>query len=205
MFAGTSYRFANLDYPLLVPSLEAIDFRAMDAFDTRLLHVQFLLFLVAAILALVALLRDVVPPLILWTSVLALAVAPAVFDQLLTAYADLPLALVFGVGVAAIGRWMKTNERWSLAVATLCFAGVLLMKNEGALVVFGVFLGLFAGEDAAVHKVGRGRHAWVQIIEGELNVNDVELTVGDGAAVSDEVELRLRAKTPTHFLLFDLA
>jgi hypothetical protein len=142
VFAGTSYRFANLDYPLLLPSLEAIDFRAMGAFDTRLLHVQFLLFLVAAVLALVALLHDVVPPLVLWVSVLALAVAPAVFDQLLTAYADLPLALVFGVGVAAIGRWASTNERWSLAIATLCFGGALLTKNEGSLVVFAVFLGL---------------------------------------------------------------
>jgi hypothetical protein len=143
VFAGTSYRFANLDYPLLLPSLEAIDFRAMGAFDTRLLHVQFLLFLVAAVLALVALLHDVVPRLVLWASVLALALAPAVFDQLLTAYADLPLALVFGVGVAAVGRWTSTNERWSLAVATLCFGGALLTKNEGALVVAAVFLGLF--------------------------------------------------------------
>ena len=142
VFAGASYRFANLDYPLLLPSLEAIDFRAMGSFDTRLLHVQFLLFLVAAVLALVALLRDVVPPLLLWVSVLALAVAPAVFDQLLTAYADLPLALVFGVGVAAVGRWTSTNERWALAVATLCFGGALLTKNEGSLVVLAVFLGL---------------------------------------------------------------
>ena len=109
VFAGASYRFANLDYPLLLPSLEAIDFRVMGAFDTRLLHVQFLLFLVAAALALVALLRDVVPPVLLWSSVLALVLAPAVFDQLLTAYADLPLALVFGVGVAAIGRWSSTR------------------------------------------------------------------------------------------------
>src|SRR5205814_10167854 len=84
VFAGHAYRFANLDYPLLLPSLEAIDFRAMGAFDTRIVHVQFLLFLVAALLALVALLRDVVPPLLLWVSVLALASAPAVFDQLLT-------------------------------------------------------------------------------------------------------------------------
>jgi hypothetical protein len=143
VFAGTSYRFANLDYPLLLPSLEAIDFRAMGAFDTRLLHVQFLLFLVAAVLALVALLHDVAPPLVLWASVLALALAPAAFDQLLTAYADLPLALVFGVGVAATGRWVGTNERWSLAIATLCFGGALLTKNEGALVVLAVFLGLF--------------------------------------------------------------
>ena len=142
VFAGASYRFANLDYPLLLPSLEAIDFRAMGSFDTRLLHVQFLLFLVAAVLALVALLRDVVPPLLLWVSVLALAVAPTVFDQLLTAYADLPLALVFGVGVAAVGRWTSTNERWALAVATLCFGGALLTKNEGSLVVLAVFLGL---------------------------------------------------------------
>ena len=77
----------------------------MGAFDTRLLHVQFLLFLVAALLALFALLRDRVPAVILWLSLFALALAPAVFDQLLTAYADLPLALVFGVGVGAAGRW----------------------------------------------------------------------------------------------------
>jgi hypothetical protein len=37
---------------------------------------------------------------------------------------------------------VRTDERWSLAVATLCFAGALLTKNEGLLVVFGVFLGL---------------------------------------------------------------
>jgi hypothetical protein len=65
-----------------------------------------------------------------------------VFDQLLTAYADLPLALVFCVGVAAAGRWLLTSERWALAVATFCFAGALLMKNEGSLFVVAVFIGL---------------------------------------------------------------
>jgi hypothetical protein len=142
VFAGASYRFANLDYPLLLPSIEAVDFRAMGGFDTRLVHVQFLLFLVAALMALFALLRDRVPPLILWLSLFALALAPAVFDQLLTAYADLPLALVFGVGVGAAGRWTITNERWALALATFCFAGTLLTKNEGSLFVLAVFLGL---------------------------------------------------------------
>jgi len=145
VFAGASYRFANLDYPLLVPSLEAVDFRAMGAFDTRLLHLQFLLFLVAALLALFALLRDRVPSLVLWLSLFALALAPAVFDQLLTAYADVPLALVFGIGVGAAGRWVITNERWALALATFCFAGALLTKNEGSLFLLAVFLGLLAG------------------------------------------------------------
>ena len=39
-------------------AVEAIDFRAMGTFDTRILHLQFLLFLVAAVGALGALLRD---------------------------------------------------------------------------------------------------------------------------------------------------
>ena len=142
VFAGHEYRFANLDYPLMLPSLEAIDFRSMSAFDTRVLHLQFLLLLVAALSALYVLLRDRVPRLLLWMSLVAVAVAPAVFDQLLTAYADVPLALMLAVGICAAGRWLLTNERWTLAVAALCFAGALLMKNEGSLFVAAAFLGL---------------------------------------------------------------
>jgi hypothetical protein len=144
VFAGNAYRFANLDYPLLLPALEAVDFHAMGAFDTRLLHLQFLLLLVAALAALGTLLAGQVHPVLLWMLLGAVALAPAVFDQLLTAYADLPLALVFAVGVAAAARWLLTDERWALAVATLCFAGALLTKNEGTLFVAAAFLGLFA-------------------------------------------------------------
>lgn len=144
VFAGSEYRFANLDYPLLLPSLEAVDFRAMGAFDTRLVHLQFLLVLVAALAALGTVLAGRVHALLLWLLLGAVALAPAVFDQLLTAYADLPLALVFAVGVAAAGRWLLTDERWTLALATLCFAGVLLLKNEGTLFVAAAFAGLFA-------------------------------------------------------------
>jgi hypothetical protein len=143
VFAGHEYRFANLDYPLLLPSLEAIDFRAMGAFDTRVIHLQFLLFLVAALAALGTLLRDRVPAVVLWPSLLAIALAPAVFDQLLTAYADVPLGLVFALGLAAAGRWLTTNERWSLVFAALCFGGALLTKNEGSLFVVASFAGLF--------------------------------------------------------------
>jgi len=142
LFASSSYRFAHLEYPLLLPSLEAIDFRAMGAFDTRLLHLQFLLMLVAALAALATLLRDHVPMILLWPSLLAVVLAPSVFDQLLSAYADLPLALFFAVGVAASARWLLTNEPWALAVAALFFAAALLTKNEGVLFVLAAFLGL---------------------------------------------------------------
>ena len=144
VFAGHAYRFANLDYPLLLPSLEAIDFRAMGAFDTRVMLLQFLLLLVAALAALATLLHDRVPGLLLWPTFIALTLAPAIFDQLLTAYADVPLALMFAVALAAAGRWVLTNERWALAVAGLAFAGTLLTKNEGLLFVVAAYVGLLA-------------------------------------------------------------
>jgi hypothetical protein len=149
LFAGHAYRFANLDYPLLLPSLEAIDYRAMGAFDTRVILLQFLLFLVAFLAALATLLRDRVPPIVLWPALLALTLAPAVFDQLLTAYADLPLALTFAVALTAGARWVVTNERWALALAALAFAGALLTKNEGLLFVVAAYAGLLA---AAVRR-----------------------------------------------------
>jgi hypothetical protein len=185
VFAGVSYRFANLDYPLLLPSLEAVDFRAMGAFDTRLVHVQFLLFLVAAMLALFALLRDRVSALILWLSLFALALAPAVFDQLLTAYADLPLALVFGVGVGAAGRWVITNERWALALATFCFAGALLTKNEGSLFVLAVFLGLLVAAHACWRALTVAAAVDVllllpwRIYVHDHNLRDINYSLGD--------------------------
>ena len=63
---------------------------------------------------------------------------------------------------------------------------------------------LNAGEEAS-HAIGDGRHAWIQLISGSLDVNGTELTAGDGAAISDETELRLKALADnSEFLLFDL-
>src|SRR5438876_1010978 len=43
------------------------------------------------------------------------------------------------------------------------------------------------------HKLRPGRYAWIQVIEGDVDVNGGALSTGDGAAVSDEAELRVRA------------
>ncbi len=53
-----------------------------------------------------------------------------------------------------------------------------------------------------------GRHAWVQLISGELEINGTRLSAGDGAAISDEPKLTLASVAGngvTEFLLFDLA
>lgn len=55
------------------------------------------------------------------------------------------------------------------------------------------------------HKLSPGRHAWLQVLRGGVDLNGRSLSAGDGAAVSDETSLALRADGPAEVLLFDLA
>jgi hypothetical protein len=55
------------------------------------------------------------------------------------------------------------------------------------------------------HALAAGRHGWIQLASGSVTLNGKELQAGDGAAVSDERELAIRANEPAEFLLFDLA
>jgi redox-sensitive bicupin YhaK (pirin superfamily) len=57
----------------------------------------------------------------------------------------------------------------------------------------------------AKHSIEPGRHAWVQVARGAVKVNGTPLKAGDGAAVSDETEIRVEASDPSEVLLFDLA
>jgi hypothetical protein len=68
--------------------------------------------------------------------------------------------------------------------------------------VYSAILG--AGEEVA-HEPRAGRSAWVQVVKGSLKLNDTQLSAGDGAAVTGEERLTLRADEPSEFLLFDLA
>jgi hypothetical protein len=60
-------------------------------------------------------------------------------------------------------------------------------------------------EGAAVtHAVRPGRHAWVQVARGSVTLNGKNLDEGDGASVSDEAQLDLKARAPAEVLVFDL-
>ncbi len=50
-----------------------------------------------------------------------------------------------------------------------------------------------------------GRHAWLQVLRGAVRLNGHRLGEGDGAAVSEEPSLTIRADGPAEVLLFDLA
>lgn len=55
------------------------------------------------------------------------------------------------------------------------------------------------------HAVAPGRHAWIQVISGEVAVQGETLYAGDAAAVSDEPVLAMHPKGQCDLLLFDLA
>lgn len=50
-----------------------------------------------------------------------------------------------------------------------------------------------------------GRHAWIQVLKGSVELNGRVLEAGDGAAVSDESSLSVKAVAPAEVMLFDLA
>ena len=67
-----------------------------------------------------------------------------------------------------------------------------------------LYVSLLAPGEAISHLLIPGRHAWIQVARGALLLNDVTLSAGDGAAVSDESRLTMTATDQTEVLLFDL-
>jgi redox-sensitive bicupin YhaK (pirin superfamily) len=54
------------------------------------------------------------------------------------------------------------------------------------------------------HTLKAGRHAWVQVISGEVDANGKLLQAGDAAAISADAALALTGKQEAELLLFDL-
>jgi quercetin 2,3-dioxygenase len=54
------------------------------------------------------------------------------------------------------------------------------------------------------HPIAWGRHAWLQVVRGALELNGQKLRAGDGAAISEEPSLDIVATERSEFLLFDL-
>lgn len=64
---------------------------------------------------------------------------------------------------------------------------------------------LTQGEEVS-HTLNAGRSVWVQVARGAIQLNDRNLTAGDGAAVTQETAITLKGTSDNaEILLFDLA
>lgn len=68
-----------------------------------------------------------------------------------------------------------------------------------------LFVGKLESNESLTVPFTRGRYGWVQVVRGNLTVNGIALSQGDGAAISEEGELNWVAGAGgTECLFFDL-
>ena len=69
-----------------------------------------------------------------------------------------------------------------------------------------LYASLLDKQQKVEHCVAPGRHAWLQVAKGAVELNGTRLDQGDGAAISDEQKLSIAgAQNGSEILLFDLA
>lgn len=78
--------------------------------------------------------------------------------------------------------------------------GSLLIHQDASL-----FLGTLDENQQVTVPIALGRHAWVQVLRGEVDLNGQPLATSDGAAVSEESTLAITALNPAEVMVFDLA
>jgi redox-sensitive bicupin YhaK (pirin superfamily) len=67
-----------------------------------------------------------------------------------------------------------------------------------------LFLGKLAPGDTVDHVLDAKRHAWLQLIAGDVEVNGETLHAGDAAEISDVGKVHISARAKADFLLFNL-
>jgi quercetin 2,3-dioxygenase len=68
-----------------------------------------------------------------------------------------------------------------------------------------VYAGIIAAGQTLTHDLKADRYGWIQIARGSVTLNDLELSQGDGAAISQESKLKIATPDRAEVLLFDLA
>jgi hypothetical protein len=130
-----SGNYGQSPYPLGLPTIEALSFSAMGKFDGTLLGVQFVLLAFAFPATLWSLLRAHARTWMIALAALVSMGAPQLLYQLLTRYADVPLGIFVGLGLAAGASWLVSqhDEQWLLGCFALFLGMAGITKNEGLL------------------------------------------------------------------------
>jgi hypothetical protein len=148
--------YGQAPYPLGLPTLEALGFSAMGRFDGMVIGVQFLLLAMGFPLALWALLRNHARAWMIALTSLVVVCAPQILFQLLTRYADVPLGLFVGLGLAAGAAWAvsRRSEPWLLACFALFLGMAGVLKSEGFLFALAGCVALAASARSRARLLG---------------------------------------------------
>ena len=69
-----------------------------------------------------------------------------------------------------------------------------------------LYLGSLNQGDRLTHQIPSNRSVWLQVVKGEIELNNRSLQAGDGAAIVDETEIAIASQnSDSEILLFDMA
>ncbi|NES79709.1 MULTISPECIES: pirin family protein [Okeania] len=94
----------------------------------------------------------------------------------------------------------KNSGKLNLIVAKDGRNGALKINQDVDL-----FAGVLKQGDRFSYSFDAERYGWVQVARGEIDLNDLSLKAGDGAALSEINDVYITAKSDAEILLFDLA
>jgi redox-sensitive bicupin YhaK (pirin superfamily) len=93
----------------------------------------------------------------------------------------------------------ERRGRLRLVASPDALDGSLLIHQDAR-----VYLSTLDSNQEVKHELGPSRHAWLQILRGSVELNGHSLATSDGAAISDEAALSIRAREPSEIMFFDL-
>jgi quercetin 2,3-dioxygenase len=77
--------------------------------------------------------------------------------------------------------------------------GVVTMHQDAS-----VFIASLSPGTQVTHAIGQGRGAYAYLIEGEASFDDQDVSTGDAAKVTDQPELRIRAREHSELIVVDV-
>jgi hypothetical protein len=90
--------------------------------------------------------------------------------------------------------------KWQLTASPDGRDGSLAIRQDAR-----IYLATLDGGEELKYELPTARHAWLQVLRGGVTLNGQPMAEGDGAAVSQESSLAVRAEKPAEIMLFDLA
>jgi redox-sensitive bicupin YhaK (pirin superfamily) len=94
----------------------------------------------------------------------------------------------------------ERHNRLRLVASRDAADGSLLIHQDAR-----IFLATLDDRTELQHELAEGRHAWLQVLRGEVSLNGQQLNTSDGVAVSDEGLLSIEPRGGAEVMLFDLA
>jgi redox-sensitive bicupin YhaK (pirin superfamily) len=68
-----------------------------------------------------------------------------------------------------------------------------------------MYASVLSDGDEVTHSLETGRHAWLQVVRGNVTVNGVELGEGDGVSFDEATDISVASAGESELILFDLA